>query len=111
MPGEPANAVGECRYFLTYSGVNLPLKLVEPMTEAQLGHRNTYIRTWFDGTGALTGFDKIVYGEVELSHRYQYHPNGQLRRAEVTMLDEEDRFVACFDEEGSPVPEGAGQEV
>lgn len=111
VDAEAANAVGQCCYFLTYSGMTLPLKLVEPMTEAQLGHRNTYIRAWINDADTLTGFDKIVYGEVELSHRYQYHPNGQLRRAEVTMLDEDDRFVSCFDEDGVPAPEGAGQEV
>lgn len=31
---EAANAVEQCCYFLTYSGMTLPLKLVEPMTEA-----------------------------------------------------------------------------
>lgn len=34
VDAEAANAVGQCCYFLTYSGMTLPLKLVEPMTEA-----------------------------------------------------------------------------
>jgi hypothetical protein len=95
-----------CRHFLTYSGVALPFRLVEEIGAAQLGHRNTFIRAWFDEAGALTGFDKMVYGEVELSHRYAYHPGGALRRAEVTMLDE-DPVIARFDEAGAPVAEDA----
>jgi hypothetical protein len=50
----------------------------------------------------LSGFDKVVYGEVELSHRYQYHGNGRLRRAEIVMLDEEPAALH-FDEAGSQV--------
>jgi hypothetical protein len=92
----------DCRHFLTYSGVRLPFRLVEEIGASQLGHRNTFIRAWFDDGGALIGFDKIVYGEVELAHRYAYHGNGALARAEVTMLDE-DPVTACFDETGAPV--------
>jgi hypothetical protein len=50
----------------------------------------------------LSGFDKVVYGEVEFSHRYQYHGNGRLRRAEIVMLDEEPAALD-FDEAGSQV--------
>jgi len=46
------------------------------------------------------GFDKMVYGEVELAHRYVYHDNGLLKRAEISMLDE-DTVTLCFDEAGS----------
>ncbi len=99
MPG-PDNGDVVYRYFLTYSGVQLPFRLVEEIADEQLGHRNTFIRASFDSRGALTGFDKIVYGEVELSHRYAYHGNGALARAEVTMLDEE-AVIACFDETGA----------
>jgi hypothetical protein len=82
--------------------VQLPFRLVEEMDDAQLGHRNTFIRAWFDRWSALIGFDKLVYGEVELAHRYAYHGNGALARAEVIMLDE-DPVIACFDETGAPV--------
>ncbi len=50
------------------------------------------------------GFDKVVYGEIELSHRYEYHGNGVLRRAEIVMLDEEPAVVN-FDEAGERVSE------
>lgn len=99
MRGGDIEAIG-CRYFITYSGVQLPFRLVEEIDGGQLSHRNTFIRAWFDDRGALTGFDKIVYGEVELAHRYAYHPNGALARADVTMLDEEPVTV-WFDHRGS----------
>jgi hypothetical protein len=41
----------------------------------------------------------MVYGEVELLHRYEYHGNGHLSRAEIVMLDEEPATLS-FDEAG-----------
>lgn len=49
----------------------------------------------------MLGFEKMVYGEVELAHRYAYHDNGALKRAEISMLDE-DTVILCFNEAGSP---------
>ena len=93
---------GDCRFYVTYTGVKMPFRLVEPIPEAQLTHRNTFIRAWFDAAGQLAGFDKMVYGEVELAHRYSYHGNGQLKQAEVRMVDE-DTVIIAFDEAGSPL--------
>jgi hypothetical protein len=90
----------ECRFFVTYSGVKLPFNLVNAIAPEALSNRNTFIRAWFDPAGVLSGFDKLVYGEVELSHRYEYHGNGRLRRAEIVMLDEEP-VAMSFDETGS----------
>ncbi|MFG1346293.1 DUF6156 family protein [Xanthobacter autotrophicus DSM 431] len=92
----------DCRFFVTYTGVKMPFRLVEAIPAEQLNHRNTFIRAYFDGAGQLTGFDKMVYGEVELAHRYAYHANGALRRAEVSMVDE-DTVVVAFDEAGAPL--------
>lgn len=78
---------GDCRYFLTYSGVALPLKLVEPL--AGIDHRNTYYRGYFDADQRLTGCQKVVYDEVETQHRYAYHPDGTLAWAEITDADGE----------------------
>jgi len=47
----------------------------------------------------LKGFDKVVYGEVELAHRYDYHDNGVIRRAEISGFDEE-AVAPRFDEAG-----------
>ncbi len=92
----------ECRFFVSYSGVRLPFNLVNAIEPAALSNRNTFIRAYFDKAGTLNGFDKVVYGEVELSHRYEYHDNGRLRRAEIVMLDEAPAALS-FDETGSPV--------
>jgi len=89
----------ECRFFVSYSGVKLPFNLVSAIAPDALSNRNTFIRAWFDRAGLLSGFDKLVYGEVELSHRYEYYDNGRLRRAEIVMLDEEP-VAMSFDETG-----------
>lgn len=89
----------DCWFFVSYSGVKLPLKLVNPVAAEALSNRNTFIRAYFDTAGMLTGFDKLVYGEVELAHRYEYHHNGVLKSAKITMLDE-DPVVLSFDEAG-----------
>jgi hypothetical protein len=88
-----------CRYFVSYSGVKLPFNLVNPIAEEALSNRNTFIRAYFNKAGALTSFEKVVYGEVELTHRYEYHDNGILKCVEITML-EEDPVVMSFDETG-----------
>jgi len=75
---------GEWRYFLSYTGIKLPLKLVTPLEEDQIRNRNTYFSARFDAEGRLAVCRKIVYGEQEFEHRYSYAENGTLRRAEIT---------------------------
>lgn len=94
----------DIRYFVSYSGVKLPFNLVNPIATEALSNRNTFIRAYFDRAGLLTGFDKLVYGEVELAHRYEYHADGALRCARITMLDEES-LVLFFDVDGARIPE------
>lgn len=94
-------APGICRYFLTYTGVKLPFKLVSPLSDSDVENRNTYFRGYFDAEERLTGFDKMVYGEVELAHRYVYYPSGTLQQVAVTDIDG-DTTVLEFDEQGSP---------
>jgi hypothetical protein len=93
----------ERRYFTTYTGVELPFQLVNEIAPEALSNRNTYICGYYDGSGRMTGFEKFVYGGVELSHRYEYHPNGVLQRVEIVMSGEEDAIIKCFDEEGAEV--------
>ena len=97
-------AGGECRFFASYSGVKLPLNLVNAIEASALSNRNTFIRAYFDRTGALKGFDKIVYGEVELAHRYKYHDSGVLSRAQIIMLDEAP-VTLRFDPAGRQIPD------
>jgi hypothetical protein len=64
-----ANANGP-RYFLSYSGVSLPLRLVSPLAANELQNRNTYFRAVYDEADRLVSCEKLVYGEVELTHLY-----------------------------------------
>ncbi len=92
----------DLRYFLATSGVKLPLKLVNQIEATALTNRNTYIRARYEGERLLR-FEKLVYGDIELSHVYDYDADGRLRRAEILMLDE-DPTVLHFDENGQLAP-------
>ncbi len=76
------------RYFVSYSGIKLPLKLVNEITEDSLNNRNTYYRSRFDAQDRMLLCQKIVYGEVESEHQYQYYDNGVLKSAQITEDDE-----------------------
>ncbi len=89
------------RYFVTYTGIKLPFKLVNELQAGEVQNRNTYFIGHFDGQDRLTGFDKLAYGEIELQHRYTYHDNGRLSAAEITDIDGEVTMLV-FDTEGSP---------
>jgi hypothetical protein len=93
---------GHCRYFLTYTGVKLPLKLMTELEPAQLENRNTYFRGYFDDQDRLIGLQKVVYGEVEMEHRYTYHPNSALSSVEIIDVNGEVTGMA-FDESGQRV--------
>jgi hypothetical protein len=73
------------RYFLTYSGLRLPLNLVGPLEANAIANRNTYIRATYDAEGRLASCEKLVYGEVELRHDYAYGVDGALSRARIAM--------------------------
>jgi hypothetical protein len=73
----------KCRYFVTYSGVKLPLRLLNELEAAQLDNRNTYFRGYFDEQDRLVKLQKIVYSEIELEHRYRYNSDGILIHAEI----------------------------
>lgn len=92
---------GHCRYFLTYTGVKLPLKLMTELEPTQLENRNTYFRGYFDEQDRLVGLQKLVYGEVEMEHRYTYHPSGALSSVEIIDADGELNGMT-FDENGEP---------
>lgn len=89
------------RYFVSYSGVKLPLKLVNELQDSELGNRNTYFLGFFDAEERLVRLEKRVYSEVELLHCYRYHDNGALQAAEITDADGE-LTVLNFDDNGQP---------
>lgn len=97
-----AQTYHDCRYFVSYSGVRLPFNLVNSIDASGLSNRNTFIRAYFDTAGMLRSFEKVVYGEVELAHRYEYHHNGRLSSAEIIMLDEEP-VILRFDRLGAQI--------
>lgn len=90
------------QFFLSYSGVALPLNLVSEITPDGVENRNTYFGACVDDAGRLTLIHKVVYGEVEMSHRYEYAPEGWLKRAEIINADDEGRRL-LFDAEGKIV--------
>ncbi|WP_167631722.1 DUF6156 family protein [Mariprofundus ferrooxydans] len=77
-----------CRYFTTYSGVALPLKLVGELEASEINNRNTYFQAYFDADGVLHCLQRVVYGEMELEHCYSYS-EGKLQRTEITDADGE----------------------
>jgi len=80
---------GTLRFFVTYTGVKLPFRLVNELQPSEVENRNTFFRGNYDAQDRLIGFDKLAYGEIELSHRYIYHDNGMLKQAEITDIDGE----------------------
>jgi hypothetical protein len=82
-----------CRHFVTYSGVDLPLNLVTPLEENELEQRITFFRGYYDGGEQLLAVEKVVYGEIEFEHHYQYHGDGRLKRVELIEADEEARVM------------------
>jgi hypothetical protein len=90
------------RYFVTYTGVELPFKFVNELAPEALANRNTYYCVYYDKSGRLVEFEQFAYGAVELAHRYEYHDNGALRRVEI-LMPEEDPMIKCFDEQGAEV--------
>lgn len=80
---------GIYRYFITYTGVKLPFTLTAELDEAETNNRNTFFKGIFDADGMLLSFQKLVYGEVEMEHRYSYGEDGALLRAEIIDADGE----------------------
>ena len=89
-----------CRYYTSYTGVQLPLKLVNELGNADLDRRITYFKGHYDQHQRLTMIEKMVYGEVEFTHRYEYSDDNTLRKAVVVEFDEEPRALV-FDEAGN----------
>ena len=86
------------RHFVTYSGIRPPARMIEPLELGDLANRNTFVRARYDAENRLVGFEKMVYGAVELAHVYEWHPNGRLKSARIAMGGEE--TLLSFDEDG-----------
>jgi YD repeat-containing protein len=97
---DPANT--HSRYYVSYSGVKLPLKLVNELQDSDRDNRNTYFRGVYDAEQRLVRCEKLVYGELELLHVYSYDDNGVLQEAEITDADGEITLLS-FDDQGNPL--------
>lgn len=83
----------ECHYFLTYSGIKLPLKLVTPLSVDETENRNTFFRAYFDSSGNLSKCQKVVYGEIEFEHNYDYYEGGGIKQAQILGVDDEPQLL------------------
>lgn len=81
------------RYFLSYTGITLPLKLTGELQAADLRNRNTWFEARYDAQGRVQSIAKQVYGEVEMSHRYEYDASGALSRSTIQTGDEGPRVI------------------
>lgn len=90
------------RYFLTYSGIKLPLNLTSPLQREEIENRNTYFGANLDSAGRVVLIHKVVYGAVDLEHKYRYHANGVLSTAEILDASDSDEEVRTlqFDDSG-----------
>ena len=77
------------RYFTSYSGLKLPLRLIGEIDALSIAHRLTYFRAEYDSDDRIRQLEKWVTGRVELRHRYTYDAAGALLESEVTDADGE----------------------
>ena len=72
---------------------------------AAIENRNTYFGANFDENERVVLIHKVVYGAVDLEHKYAYHANGTVSRAEIfdASDSDEDVRVLVFDENGQPM--------
>jgi hypothetical protein len=90
------------RYFTSYTGVTLPLTLVTELDAGGVERRITCFRGYYDGHGQLIRVEKVVYGEIEFTHQYDYAADGSICKAVLTEDDEEPRTLV-FDDQGAAV--------
>jgi hypothetical protein len=86
---ETSNLETTARYFLTYSGRQLPLQLTEELQANALRNRNTWFEAEYDVQGRMRSVLKMVYGEVEMRHDYDYDASGRLCGATILLGEEE----------------------
>lgn len=83
----------QCRHFVSYSGVKLPLKLITPLDSESVDKRITYFRAYYNKQDQLVTVEKVVYGEIEFEHHYEYYADGRLKSAELREVDEAPRVL------------------
>ncbi len=87
------------RFFASFVGIGLPLRLISELEPSAIIHRNTYFVAYYDESGRQIRCDKMVYGDRILSHIYEYYAGGFLKSASIRS-DDDDGGVIFFDEHG-----------
>jgi hypothetical protein len=85
---------GTTRYFLTYRGVALPLALVEEVGREAIANRGTYFEAIYDETGRIVRCQKLVYGDIEFAHDYEYDAQGKLLRATIATSGDDPQILS-----------------
>ncbi|WP_428036078.1 DUF6156 family protein [Amphritea sp.] len=80
-------------FYLSYSGIKLPLKLVGPIAPSEIENRNTFFASKVDDRGRVTEIAKVVYNEIELHHRYHYHDDDQSLTQAIITTDGETHTI------------------
>jgi hypothetical protein len=80
-------------YFYPVAGSNCRLILFFPLDARELENRNTFFRAVFGDADRLVSCEKIVYGEVQLTHRYDSRGNDTLSHARTAMGDDEETEI------------------
>ncbi len=88
-----------CRYFISYTGIKLPLLLVNELDSDGLDNRITYFKAYYDDHDRVKIIEKVVYGEIEFIHHYEYNQQGVLEKAILLEGDEMPRTLV-FDSQG-----------
>ena len=65
----PTKSTFECRHYVSYTGISLPLKLITPLEDEDLDRRITYFRGYYNEQDQMMAVEKVVYGEIEFEHR------------------------------------------
>jgi hypothetical protein len=75
------------RYYKSFAGYNIPLKLIGQMSEEDAKvHGNTasvYIG-YFDGNERLFKVIKRMQTEIWFIHEYEYYPSGKIKSNRIT---------------------------
>lgn len=90
-------------FYLSYSGISLPLKLVSPIDAASTQNRNTFFAEKQNADGLSIEIAKFTYGEMDLLHKYIYDESGMIVKAEITDGEGEIQHLS-FDSQGRPYP-------
>lgn len=62
---------------------------MSPIEPDGIQNRNTWFGVNLDPEGRISLIHKRVYNDIELSHQYEYFPNGALSSALIHTIDDE----------------------